>query len=125
MHTPTLVVHGIPNCDSVRKARTWLEARGIAYTFHDFRKHGLDAITLEAWCRLVDWTVLLNRKGTTWRQLGDAQRASAVDATSACALMFAQPSLIKRPVIAWPDGNLSVGVDLDDYARRAAALQSG
>jgi Spx/MgsR family transcriptional regulator len=115
------VVHGIPNCDSVKKARAWFEARGIAYTFHDFRKHGIPEGALEAWCAAKGWQTVLNCKGTSWRQLDDAGRASVVDAASACVLMAIQPSLIKRPVVVWPDGALSVGWNEAEFIDRNAA----
>lgn len=106
-----MVVHGIPNCDSVRKARAWLAARGIEHRFHDFRKDGLAPAQLDRWIAAVGWDRVLNRKGTTWRRLDDAARAAVVDAASARAAMLAQPSLVKRPVIEWDDGRLTVGLD--------------
>ncbi|MBI5040808.1 MAG: ArsC family reductase [Gammaproteobacteria bacterium] len=106
-------IFGIPNCDSVRKARQWLDGQGIAYAFHDFRKDGLDDKQLAAWVKQVGWETLLNRKGTTWRQLPSAQR-EGVDAKQAQALMLAQPTLIKRPVLA-TGKHLEVGFDADRY----------
>jgi Spx/MgsR family transcriptional regulator len=117
------IVHGIPNCDSVKKARKWFESQGLAHSFHDFRKQGLTSDQLAVWCEALGWQTVLNRKGTTWRQLDAARQADVVDAASACALMVTLPSLVKRPLIAWPDGSLSIGVDLADYERRAAALR--
>ncbi|GIZ51175.1 ArsC family reductase [Noviherbaspirillum aridicola] len=93
------ILYGIPNCDTVKKARTWLDQQGIAYTFHDFRKAGLDAATVRGWLRDVDWEVLVNRKGTTWRGLDEARKAAIADAESALALMLETPSVIKRPVL--------------------------
>ncbi len=95
----TLTIYGIPNCGSVKKARAWFEEQGRDYTFHDFKKQGLDAATVDTWLRRVDWSVLVNRKGTTWRQLDAATQAGVHDAASARALMLAHPSVIKRPVV--------------------------
>ena len=92
-------LHGIPNCDTVKKARTWLESNGVAYTFHDFKKQGVSADMLAGWLKHVPLTTLLNRKGTTWRALSDADKARAEDEAGAIALMQANPSLIKRPVL--------------------------
>lgn len=107
-------LYGISNCDSVRKARRWLDGRGIAYAFHDFRKDGLDAAQLAAWTRQAGWETLLNRKGTTWRQLPAGQR-DGIDAGQARALMLEQPTLIKRPVLE-AGKHLEVGFDPDRYA---------
>jgi arsenate reductase len=106
-------LYGIPNCDSVRKARQWLDAQGIAYVFHDFRKDGLDSKQLAVWVKQAGWETLLNRKGTTWRQLPTAQR-DAIDARLAQSLMLAQPTLIKRPVLE-TGKHLEVGFDADRY----------
>jgi Spx/MgsR family transcriptional regulator len=105
-----IILYGIPNCDTVKKARAWLTDQGLTYKFHDFKKAGVPADRLAAWESELGWEKLLNRKGTTWRKLDPAEQASAVDAASAQALMRAQPSLIKRPVVEW--GNRStVGFD--------------
>jgi Spx/MgsR family transcriptional regulator len=122
MSRPLPVLHGIPNCDSVRKARAWFDTQGIAYTFHDLRRQGVPTGALSGWCQQQGWQTLLNRKGTSWRALDEACRTGVVDEASACALMASQPALIKRPVITWPDGQVSVGLDLDNFQRRAAAL---
>ena len=107
-------LYGIPNCDTVRKARAWLDARGIDYAFHDYKKAGVDAAALEAWVDRLGWEVLLNRAGTTFRKLPDADRAD-LDRDKAVALMRAHPSTIKRPVLA--DGErLEVGFKPDRYA---------
>lgn len=92
-------LHGIPNCDTVKKARTWLEQNGVAYTFHDFKKAGLDETMVQAWLRDVDWETLVNRKGTTWRALTDERKAAVADARTAQSLMIETPSVIKRPVL--------------------------
>lgn len=124
MTTPDrpLVLHGIPNCDTVKKARAWLAGHaadaGVAVTFHDVKKQGLPDGALDAWIAALGWERLVNRSGTTWRRLDDATRAAVTDAASASALMRAQPSVIRRPVVRWPDGTLTVGFDADDWARR-------
>ena len=94
--TPTL--YGIPNCDTVKKARMWLGERGVAHVFHDYKKAGIDRASLERWVNEHGWETVLNRAGTTFRKLPDADRAN-LDADKAVALMLAQPSMIKRPVL--------------------------
>lgn len=101
--------YGIPNCDTVKKARTWLEGRGIDYTFHDYKKKGADPAKLAAWSEAVGWETLLNRRGTTFRALSEADKAD-IDRAKAIRLMAAQPSLIKRPVVEH-DGTVLVGFD--------------
>jgi Spx/MgsR family transcriptional regulator len=103
------VLYGIPNCDTVKRARQWLASEGVACEFHDFKKQGVPAAALATWVAAVGWERLLNRQGTTWRKLDAALQAGVVDAASAMALMQAQPSVIKRPVVAWPDGRVTVG----------------
>lgn len=114
---PTL--YGIPNCDSVKKARAWLDAAGLAYRFHDFKKAGVPEEALARWLVAPGWERLLNRQGTTWRQLDDATRAAVQDAASATALLRARPTLIKRPVIEWPGGQVTVGFDTAVFAEQA------
>ncbi|HEY9103298.1 ArsC family reductase [Chitinimonas sp.] len=92
-------LHGIPNCDTVKKARTWLDEHRLAYTFHDFKKQGVSTALLQGWVDRLGWEVLVNKQGTTWRKLDAARQAQVVDAASAIALMLEQPSLIKRPVL--------------------------
>jgi arsenate reductase (glutaredoxin) len=94
----TLTLYGIPNCDTVKKARTWLEGRGVDHVFHDYKKAGIDRALLEQWCDEHGWEVVLNRAGTTFRKLPEADRAD-LDQDRAMALMLAQPSMIKRPVL--------------------------
>ena len=106
-----MILYGISNCDSVKKARAWLAGRSQPYDFHDFKKAGLPVERLDAWIAATSWEQVLNRKGTTWRQLDDTTRASVVDARSARALMLAHPSLVKRPVIEWDDGRITVGFE--------------
>ena len=115
---PSATVYGIPNCDTVKKARDWLSAAGVDYHFHDFKKTGVPEEALAAWIDALGWEALVNRKGTTWRKLDDAQREAVQDAASARALMLDQPSIIKRPVVQWPDGRISVGFDAADWALR-------
>ena len=114
-----VTVYGIPNCDTVKKARLWLSQHGVVAQFHDFKKGGVPTDRLDAWIAALGWDALLNRRGTTWRQLDDAQRAGVVDAVSAAALMQAQPSVIKRPVVEWHGAGITttVGFDADAWAR--------
>lgn len=91
---------GIANCDTAKRARAKLAADGIEYVFWDFKKHGVPADWLDEWVAALGWESLLNKRGTTWRQLGDAVQASVVDAATAKAVMLANPSCIKRPVIS-------------------------
>ena len=104
-----LIVYGIPNCDSVKKARTWLSDQGLNATFHDFKKQGVPGAALDAWVAACGWETVLNRKGTTWRKLDTAVQARVTDAASAKAVMLEHASTIKRPVIAWPSGQITVG----------------
>ncbi|RZI85917.1 MAG: ArsC family reductase [Rubrivivax sp.] len=106
-----LTVYGIPNCDTVKKARAWLAAQGIEAQFHDYKKQGVPADRLDAWIKSVGWEVLVNRQGTTWRKLDDATKAGVTDAASAKALMLAQASVIKRPVFEQNGQVLAVGFD--------------
>jgi arsenate reductase (glutaredoxin) len=109
----SLIFYGIPNCDTVKKARTWLEARGTAYSFHDYKKAGADPAKLAAWCRIAGWEKLLNRAGTTFKKLPDADKAD-LDEVRAIALMAANPSAIRRPVLEHP-GGLLVGFKPDEW----------
>ena len=115
-------LYGIPNCDTVKKARAWLTAQGVDYTFHDFKKQGVPKDRLLAWCNAVGWEKLLNRQGTTWRKLDADVQASAADSASAQALMVANASVIKRPVVEWAGGSaaVSVGFDAASWAELAA-----
>lgn len=112
-----IILYGIPNCDTVKKARAWLSERGLAYTFHDFKKQGVPPAQLARWTQAAGWEKLLNRKGTTWRQLDAAAQAAVVDGASAQSLMLANASAIKRPVVDWGDG-ITVGFDAADWAGR-------
>ncbi|WP_416401992.1 ArsC family reductase [Alicycliphilus denitrificans] len=122
MSTPTIIVYGIPNCDTVKKARAWLQEQGLPYRFHDFKKQGVPAERLPAWMAAVGWDRLLNRQGTTWRKLDPAVQGRVHDAASAAALMAEQPSVIKRPVVEWsgaPTGRVTVGFHADQWNESA------
>jgi arsenate reductase (glutaredoxin) len=108
-------IYGIPNCDTMKKARAWLESRGVAYDFHDYKKAGIDRERLETWSRKVGWEALVNRAGTTFRKLLDSDK-QGLDEKKAIALMLAQPSLIKRPVLDLGGGKLLVGFKPEVYA---------
>jgi arsenate reductase len=109
----TIVMYGIRNCDTIKKARAWLEGHGVAYDFHDYKTAGLDRGLLQRWCAELGWETLLNRAGTTFRQLPDADKA-ALHAGKAMTLMLAQPSMIKRPVLD-VRGRLLVGFKPELY----------
>ena len=111
-----LTLYGIRNCDTVKKARAWLDGRGIAYAFHDYKAEAADAALLRAWSREVGWEKVLNRAGTSFRKLPAAQTAS-LDEARAVALMVANPSAIKRPILAG-EGRLVVGFEPEEYAAR-------
>jgi arsenate reductase len=113
----SLHLYGIPNCDTVKKARAFLNEAGVPHDFHDFKKQGVPEDHLQRWIQQVGWERLLNRQGTTWRKLEAAAQAAVVDAGSARALMLSQPSVIKRPVVETPAGDVLVGFDPDRYAR--------
>jgi len=93
-----ITVYGIKNCDTIKKARKWLESNGVDYQFHDFRKDGLEQEQLKAWVAELGWEVLLNKRGTTWRQLPEETKAN-IDQDSAIAVMLENPAIIKRPVL--------------------------
>ncbi len=107
-------VYGIPNCDTVKKTRRWLEANGIEYTFHDYKKSGIDAKSLKRWCQEHGWETLLNKRGTTWRRLDTSQKEGLTEA-KAIKLMQENTSLIKRPVLEYETTCL-VGFDEPQYA---------
>lgn len=110
----TATLHGIRNCDTMKKAWTWLDAHQVTYQFHDYKKLGIDAETLRRWSDQVGWEVLLNRAGTTFKGLPDIDK-QGLDAASAIKLMLGQPSMIKRPVLEI-DGRLIVGFKPEVYA---------
>jgi arsenate reductase (glutaredoxin) len=109
-----IIIYGIKNCDTMKKARAWLDKRGVDYDFHDYKTEGIDRARLEGWCKSAGWEALLNRAGTTFRKLPDKDKAG-LDARKAVALMLAQPSMIKRPVLEKGDGNLLIGFKPDTY----------
>ena len=114
MKTPHITLYGIPNCDTVKKARAWLTQQGLEYAFHDFKKQGVPAERLPDWLAAVGWQKLVNRQGTTWRKLDPGAQAAVQDDASASALVQAQPSTIKRPVVEWRQGEhstITVGFD--------------
>lgn len=115
-----IILYGIPNCDTVKKARAWLTEHQQPHEFHDFKKHGLPPDKLAQWTQALGWEKLLNRKGTTWRKLDAASQAGVQDDASAQAVMLTAPSLIKRPVVDWGDG-LTVGFDGAAWAERLQA----
>ncbi len=121
----SLDLYGIRNCDTMKKARAWLDGNGITYVFHDYKAEGADAANVAAWCSALGWEVVLNRAGTTFRALPEADRCN-LDAARAVALMVAQPSMIKRPILSGttPGGTpvLLAGFKPDIYA---AALLKG
>ena len=111
-------LYGIPNCDTVKKARAWPNEHGVAHSFHDFKKQGVPEAALDRWLASTDHERLVNRKGTTWRGLDEATRTAVVDNASARALLLQQASVIKRPVVEWADGAITVGFDAADWAHR-------
>jgi arsenate reductase len=116
-----VTIYGIPNCDTMKKARAWLEGHGVVYEFHDYKKAGIDRERLEAWSKKVGWETLLNRAGTTFRNLPDTDK-QGLDEKKAITLMIAQPSLIKRPVLDLGGDKLLVGFKPEVYA---AAFKRG
>lgn len=110
----TVTIYGIRNCDTMKKARAWLDARGVSYAFHDYKTAGVDPARLETWSAAAGWEKLLNRAGTTFRKLPDGDK-QGLDRAKAIALMAAQPSMIKRPVLEI-GGRLLVGFKPEEYA---------
>ncbi len=115
----TMILYGISNCDTVKKARRWLDEQSVAYRFHDVRKDGLDAERLQRWIDALGWEKLLNKAGTTFRKLSEAQK-DGLDVDAAKALMIEQPAMIRRPVVEAADG-ISVGFSAADWQVRFAA----
>jgi arsenate reductase len=112
----SVTIYGIKNCDTMKKARTWLDDHGVAYVFHDYKTEGIDKASLERWAKEVGWEILLNRAGTTFRKLPDAQRENVTE-RKAIALMLEQPSMIKRPLLD-VGGKLLVGFKPEAYAKQ-------
>jgi Spx/MgsR family transcriptional regulator len=119
---PPPVLHGIPNCDTVKRARAWLEDRGFEHRFHDFKKAGVPPEAIDRWIEALGWEALLNRQGTTWRKLADDEKDAVVDAPSARAAMLAHPSLIRRPIVEWPSGEISVGFTTDLFKQHTGFM---
>lgn len=113
-----ITVYGISNCDTVKKARKWLDTNDVSYEFHDYKKLGIDATQLKQWCKKLGWEALLNRRGTTWRKLDDSQKADITEA-KAVALMVEHTSMIKRPVIT---GGKTLLLGFDEEAYRSGIL---
>jgi arsenate reductase (glutaredoxin) len=110
----SVTIYGIRNCDTMKKARAWLDKAGHTYSFHDYKTAGIDRARLESWAGKVGWETLLNRSGTTFRKLPEADRSGLTEG-KAMALMLAQPSMIKRPVLELPGGKLLVGFKAAEY----------
>jgi len=110
-----ITMYGIPNCDTIKKARTWLEAHKVEYTFHDYKKAGIDKALLEGWVKQAGWEIVLNCAGTTFKKLPDADKNGLTE-KKAIALMLAQPSMIKRPVLE-KKGRITVGFEPEEYAK--------
>ena len=108
-------LYGIPNCDTVKKARTWLDNQGLAATFHDYKKEGADPEKLAAWIAAAGLDTVVNRKGTTYRKLSDAEKAATADSHTAVALLVQQPSIIKRPIVEY-SGGILVGFKEDEWS---------
>lgn len=110
-------LYGIPNCSTVKKARSWLESHGMAYEFHDFKKQGIDAATLENWLTQIPWEKLVNRAGMTWRNLDEASKAAVADDATAIRLMMDKSSVIKRPVLVRDGRVFCLGFDETTYGK--------
>jgi arsenate reductase (glutaredoxin) len=119
--TGPLTVFGISSCDTVKRARAWLAEQGVEHRFHDFKRDGVPELVLDHWLATCGWEALLNKRGTTWRTLDAPTQATVVDRPSARRLMLASPSVIKRPVVDWPDGSTTVGFDAPSWASRKKA----
>jgi arsenate reductase (glutaredoxin) len=120
-----ITVYGIPNCETCKKAMAWLDAHKVKYKFHDFKTQGLDSTTVNAWIAAIGWEPLVNRKGTTWKRLDTSMQLGVRDANSARALMLANMSVVKRPVVQWAKTaskeTLTVGFDEEAWDERMRA----
>jgi arsenate reductase (glutaredoxin) len=110
-----LTIYGIPNCDTMKKAITWLTKNKLAFAFHDYKKEGISKVKLEAWCKQLGWELLLNKKSTTWRELPHAEQQKVTTQAAAIKLMMSHNSIIKRPVLEYPKG-LLVGFKEAEYS---------
>lgn len=110
-------LYGIPNCNTVKKARDWLDQHAIAYEFHDFKKMGLDTATAQSWLQQQPWEKLVNRSGMTWRNLSESEKNAVVDAASAQALMQEKTSVIKRPIVVNNETIIALGFNETEYAQ--------
>ena len=119
-----LTLYGIPNCDTVKKARAWLQDQRVDVPFHDFKKQGVPLPELDQWLAQAGWETLLNRKGTTWRKLDPAIQAGVTDMKSVRSLMLEQASVIKRPVVRWDDGSVTVGFDAAGWLKMCGFPQT-
>jgi arsenate reductase len=111
-----IIIYGIKNCDTMKKARAWLDKKGVSYAFHDYKVSGIDKTKLESWAKKAGWELFLNRAGTTFRKLSDKEKTSITE-KKAIALMLEQPSMIKRPVLELPGGKLLVGFKPEEYQK--------
>ncbi|AVE43631.1 MULTISPECIES: ArsC family reductase [Providencia] len=109
------IMYGIKNCDTIKKARRYLEDNGINYQFHDYRVEGIDDALLSMFIAQLGWEVLVNKRGTTWRKLSDAEKNAVVDAESAKKVLLAEPAMIKRPILVSADNRYLVGFSADEY----------
>ena len=109
MNNQPINVYGIPNCDTVKKARAWLTANGVAYEFHDFKKLAVPEAQIDDWLKQIGWQQLVNRQGTTWRALDAAVQTGVVDSASAKRVILLNSSVVKRPVVHWRGGQITVG----------------
>ena len=112
-----ITIYGIPNCDTVKKAQTWLKNNSIDFEFHDYKKRGIDTKKLSEWLEVYDITKLINRAGSTWRQLTDEQKAGIIDNTSAIELMISKPSIIKRPLLEKDGKALLLGFNVTEFEK--------
>lgn len=112
---PTYTMYGIKNCDTIKKASKWLDENHIPYVFYDYRKDGLTEALLRTFTENIDWQTLVNKRGTTWRQLSDEEKSAIVDVTSAIVLMLEKPAIIKRPILVSSDNQFIVGFNANDY----------
>ncbi|MEF1254133.1 ArsC family reductase [Vibrio sp. M260112] len=110
----TITMYGIPNCDTIKKAKKWLEAEGVEYNFHDYRKQGIDKAMVETFCQQLGWENVVNKRGTTFRQLSQEQKDN-LDQNSAIELLVEQPAMIKRPILVTND-TYHLGFKADQYA---------